>query len=421
MTKDKGVRGRGRKPFSAEVRERAVRLVREQRDAHPTQWAAIWSIAEKIGCTAERLRLWVRQAEREAGQRLGVTTDERERLQQLERENRELKRANEILRKASAFFGRGGERPLHEVGPAVIDAFIDAERGVYGVEPICAVLQVAPSGYCQRRAVRADATRPSPRVQRDAALLEQIRAVFRDHHEVDGVRKIWHQLQREGVTVARCTVARLMRLAGLHGVVRGRRTTTTRPDTATPCPEDLVQRPFTAERPNPLWVADFTYVATWRGFVYVAFVVDVFSRRIVGWRALTTMRADLVLDALEQALHERELDGRLVVHSDRGSQDVAMRYTTRLADAGAAPSVGSAGDAYDNALAESIIGLYKTEVIHRRGPWKGFDDVECATLEWVAWFNTRRILEPLGYVSPAEFEEQHYRTQAAPAERLALN
>jgi len=303
----------------------------------------------------------------------------------------------------------------------VIDAFIDAERGVYGVEPICAVLQVAPSGYYQRRAVRADATRQSPRVQRDAELLEKIRAVFRDHHEVYGVRKIWHQLQREGVTVARCTVARLMRRAGLQGVVRGRRTTTTRPDTAAPCPEDLVQRQFTAERPNQLWVADFTYVATWRGFVYVAFVIDVFSRRIVGWRAHTTMRTDLVLDALDQALHDRELDGRLVVHSDRGSQYVAMRYTNRLADAGAAPSVGSAGDAYDNALAESIIGLYKTEVIHRRGPWKGFDDVEYATLEWVAWFNTRRILEPLGYVSPAEFEDQYYRTQAAPAERLALN
>jgi transposase InsO family protein len=303
----------------------------------------------------------------------------------------------------------------------VIDAFIDAERGVYGVEPICAVLQVAPSGYCQRRAVRADATRQSPRVPRDAALLAQIRAVFRDHHEVYGVRKSWRQLQREGVTVARCTVARLMRLAGLHGVVPGRRTTTTRPDTAVPCPEDLVQRRFTAERPNQLWVADFTYVATWRGFVYVAFVVDVFSRRIVGWRAHTTLRTDLVRDALEQALHDRALDGRLVVHSDRGSQDVAMRYTSRLADAGAAPSVGSAGDAYDNALAASIIGWYKTEGIHRRGPWKGFDDVEYATLAWVAWFNTRRMLEPLGYVSPADFEEQYYRTQAAPAERLALN
>jgi len=289
-------------------------------------------------------------------------------------------------------------------------ACIDAHRGEYGVEPICAVLQIAPSGNYRHH-----------QQQRDAALRQDIRRVCTQHHEVSGVRKIWRQLCREGVTVARCTVARLMRDAGLRGVVRGQRPITTRPDTAAPCPQDLVQRQFTAERPNQLWVADFTDVATWRGVVYVAFVIDVFARRLVGWRAHTTMRTDLVLDALEQAVHDRDLDGRLVVHSDRGSQSVAMRYTGRVIDAGAAPSVGSAGDAYDNALAESIIGLYKTEVIQRRGPWKGFEDVEYATLEWVAWFNTQRILEPLGYVSPAEFEEQFYRTQAAPTERLALN
>ena len=299
--------------------------------------------------------------------------------------------------------------------------FIDAHHGEYGVEPICCVLEIAPSGYYRHRAQQRDVMRRCARAQHDARLLEDIRRVFRQHHEVYGVRKIWHQLQREGIAVARCTVARLMRAAGLQGVVRGQRAITTRPDLAAPCPEDLVQRQFSAERPNQLWVADFTYVATWRGFVYVAFVIDVFSRRIVGWRAHTTMRTDLVLDALEQALHDRELDGRLIVHSDRGSQYVAMRYTTRLADAGAAPSVGSAGDAYDNALAESIIGLYKTEVIHRRGPWRGFEDVEYATLEWVAWFNTQRILEPLGYVPPAEFEEQYHRTQADPVERLVLN
>jgi putative transposase len=300
-------------------------------------------------------------------------------------------------------------------------AFIDAHRAEYGVEPICAVLQIAPSGYYRYRRAAGDPTQRSARAQRDERLQAAIQAVYTQHHAVYGARKIWHQLHREGTVVARCTVERLMRADGLQGVVRGQRPITTRPDIAAPCPEDLVQRQFTADRPNQLWVADFTYVATWRGFVYVAFVLDVFSRRIVGWRAHTTMRTDLVLDALEQALHDRELDGRLVVHSDRGSQYVAMRYTNRLADAGAAPSVGSAGDAYDNALAESIIGLFKTEVIHRRGPWKSFDDVEFATLEWVAWFNTQRIMEPLGYVSPAEFEEQFYRTQAAPAERLALN
>mgnify|MGYP002780419539 FL=1 len=299
-------------------------------------------------------------------------------------------------------------------------AFIDAHRAEYGVEPICAVLQIAPSGYYRHRQHQADATRRWARTQRDVGLLAAIQRVFRQHHEVYGVRKIWHQLQREGVAVARCTVARLMRAAGLQGVVRGQRPITTRPDTAAPCAQDLVQRQFTAERPNQLWVADFTYVSTWRGFVYVAFVIDVFSRRIVGWRAHTRMQTELVLDALEQALHDRELEGRLIVHTDRGSQYVAMRYTTRLADAGAAPSVGSAGDAYDNALAESIIGLYKTEVIHRRGPWRGFDDVEFATLEWVAWFNTQRILEPLGYVSPAEFEARFHDTQATPAERLSV-
>jgi transposase InsO family protein len=285
-------------------------------------------------------------------------------------------------------------------------AFIDAHHADYGVEPICRVLEIAPSGYYRHRHALSDSTRRSARAQRDVSLHAAIQRVFVQHHEVYGVRKVWHQLQREGIAVARCTVARLMRAAGLRGVVRGQRAITTRADAAAPCAEDLVQRQFTAERPNQLWVADFTYVATWRGFVYVAFVIDVIdvidviARRIVGWRAHTTMRTDLVLDALEQALHDRELDGRLIVHSDRGSQYVAMQYTNRLADAGAAPSVGSAGDAYDNALAESIIGLYKTEVIHRRGPWRGFEDVEYATLEWVAWFNTQRILEPLGYVSP---------------------
>jgi len=301
-------------------------------------------------------------------------------------------------------------------------AFIDAHREAYGVEPICRVLQIAPSGYYKHHARLADPSCRSARAQRDETLCAEIRRVWRDHHEVYGVRKVWQQLRREGERVARCTVTRLMRALGLRGVVRGGRVRTTRPaEDPTVAPQDLVQRQFTAARPNQLWVADFTYVATWRGFVYVAFVIDVFSRRIVGWRAHTAMRTDLVLDALEQALHDRELDGRLVVHSDRGSQYVAMRYTERLAAAGAAPSVGSAGDAYDNALAESVIGLFKTEVIHRRGPWRGFDDVEYATLEWVAWFNQRRLLESLGYLPPAEYEEQFYRAQVAQAAVGALN
>ncbi len=300
-------------------------------------------------------------------------------------------------------------------------AFIDAHREAYGVEPICRVLEIAPSAYYVYRQRQADVTRQSARAQRDAVLEVDIARVYRANHEVYGVRKVWRQLQRDGITVARCTVERLMRAAGLQGVVRGRRVRTTRPDdTATPS-ADLVQRQFAATQPNQLWVADFTYVATWRGFVYVAFVIDVFSRRIVGWRAHTTMRTELVLDALEQALHDRELDGRLIVHTDRGSQYVAMRYTDRVLAAGAAPSVGSVGDAYDNAMAESVIGLYKTEVIYRRGPWRGFEDVEYATLEWVAWFNTQRLLEPLGYVPPAEFEERYYRAQATQPECLAVN
>ena len=299
-------------------------------------------------------------------------------------------------------------------------AFIDAHRAAYGVEPICRVLQIAPSGYYEHRARAADVTRRPARTQRDATLREAVRRVWEAHRRVYGVRKVWRQLRREGHAVARCTVARLMRAEGLRGIVRGRRARTTVPEAAAERPLDLVQRQFSATAPNQLWVADFTYVATWRGFVYVAFVIDVFSRRIVGWRAHTTMRSDLVLDALEQALHDRETDAQLVHHSDRGVQYLSVRYTERLAEAGIAASVGSRGDSYDNALAESVIGLYKAEVIHHAGPWRGFEDVEYATLEWVAWFNTQRLLEPLGYLPPAEYEEQFYRVQAAPADLVAL-
>lgn len=300
-------------------------------------------------------------------------------------------------------------------------AFVDAERATYGVEPICRVLEIAPSGYYEHRARAADPGRRPARARRDERLRADVRRVYRDHHEVYGARKVWRQLRRDGEAVARCTVERLMRAEGLRGVVRGRRVRTTAPDAAAGRAGDLVRRAFTADAPNKLWVSDFTYVATWRGFVYVAFVVDVFSRRIVGWRAHTTMRTELVLDALEQALHDRETDAGLVCHSDRGSQYVSMRYTERLAAAGAAPSVGSVGDAYDNALAESVIGLFKAEVIHRRGPWRGVEDVEYATLEWVAWFNTQRLLEPLGYVPPAEYEANFYRDQVAHAAAVALN
>jgi putative transposase len=289
-------------------------------------------------------------------------------------------------------------------------AFIDDYREAYGVEPICRVLPIAPSTYHDRFAKRRDAARLSARAQRDAALTIEVRRVFAENFHVYGVRKVWRQLQREGFDVARCTVARLMREMGLKGVIRGKPVRTTVSDKAAPCPLDKVNREFRAPAPNMLWLSDFTYVSTWAGFVYVAFVIDAYARRIVGWRVSRTAHASFVLDALEQALHERRPvpDGSLVHHSDRGVQYVCIRYTERLAEAGIEPSVGSVGDSYDNALAETINGLYKAEVIHRRGPWRSFEAVEFATLEWVDWFNNRRLLEPIGNIPPAEAEELFY-------------
>jgi transposase InsO family protein len=289
-------------------------------------------------------------------------------------------------------------------------AFIDDHRKAHGVEPICKVLPIAPSTYHAHIAKRADPSRLSERARRDLALKVAIRRVFAQNFEVYGVRKVWLQLNREGVGVARCTVARLMRAMGLHGVIRGKQVRTTIQDKAAPCPLDRVNRQFKAPAPNRLWVSDFTYVSTWGGMIYVAFVIDVYARRIVGWRASRTAHASFVLDALEQALHERRPvhGGGLVHHSDRGSQYVSIKYTERLAEAGIEPSVGSVGDSYDNALAETINGLYKGEVIHRRGPWRNFEAVEFATLEWVDWFNHRRLLEPIGNIPPAEAEARYY-------------
>ncbi len=292
-------------------------------------------------------------------------------------------------------------------------AFIDDHRSVYGVEPICRILPIAPSTYYAHKAQEQDRSLCSERARRDEQLRPEIRRVWEENRRVYGVRKVWKQLRREGHSVARCTVARLMRRMGLRGVVRGRRIRTTIPCEEAQRPLDLVDRAFSAERPNQLWVSDLTYVATWRGFVYVAFVVDAFSRRIVGWRVSNSLRSDLALDALEQALWERDYEAneRLVHHSDRGSQYLSIRYTERLAEAGIEPSVGSRGDSYDNALAESVIGLYKTELIRQKGPWRGLEDVEIATLEWVWWFNYHRLLEPIGYVPPAEYEESFYARQ----------
>ena len=289
-------------------------------------------------------------------------------------------------------------------------AFIEDHRTAYGVEPICKVLPIAPSTYYVHAARRADPARSPARARREAALRPEIRRVFDENFRVYGVRKVWRQMVRERFVVARCTVSRLMRGMGLAGVIRGKPVRTTVQDKAASCPLDHVNRQFHAPAPNVLWVSDFTYVSTWTGFVYVAVVIDVYARRIVGWRASRTAHASFVLDALEQALHERRPvhRGGLVHHSDRGSQYVSIRYTERLAEAGIEPSVGSVGDSYDNALAETINGLYKAEVIHRRGPWRTFEAVEFATLEWVDWFNNRRLLEPIGNIPPAEAEERYY-------------
>jgi len=298
-------------------------------------------------------------------------------------------------------------------------AFIDKHRGAYGVEPICRVLPIAPSTFHEHVARRANPSRLPARAQRDVELQVEIRRVFEENLRVYGVRKVWRQLQREGVQVARCTVARLMRDMGLAGVVRGKPVRTTVSDKAAPCPLDRVNRQFRAPAPNMLWMSDFTYVSTWSGFVYVAFVVeprgspdiDAFARRIVGWRVSRSAHAGFVLDALEQALHERRpVGGKLIHHSDRGGQYVSIKYSECLAEAGVEPSVGSVGDSYDNALAETINGLYKVEVIHRRGPWRSLEAVEFATLEWVDWFNNRRLLEPIGNIPPAEAEANYYAT-----------
>ena len=289
-------------------------------------------------------------------------------------------------------------------------AFIDEHREAYGVEPICRVLPIAPSTYHEHLAQRRDPARQSARARRDQALKPEIARVFAENFAVYGVRKVWRQMRREGLSVARCTVARLMAELGLQGVIRGKPVRTTISDKASPCPLDHVNRQFHAPAPDRLWLSDFTYVATWAGFVYVAFVIDAYARRIVGWRVSRTAHASFVLDALEQALHERRPRhrGGLVHHSDRGSQYVSIKYTERLAEAGIEPSVGSVGDSYDNALAETINGLYKAEVIHRRGPWRSYEAVEYATLEWVDWFNNRRLLEPIGNIPPAEAEAAYY-------------
>ncbi|EIH4891817.1 IS3 family transposase, partial [Escherichia coli] len=378
--------------FSPEVRQRAIRMVLESQDEYDSQWAAICSIAPKIGCTPETLRVWVRQHERDTGGGDGgLTSAERQRLKELERENRELRRSNDILRQASAYFCKGGVRPpLEKMMP-----LLDKLREQYGVGPVCSELHIAPSTYYHCQQQRHHPDKRSARAQHDDWLKREIQRVYDENHQVYGVRKVWRQLLREGIRVARCTVARLMAVMGLTGVLRGKkvRTTVSRKAVAA---GDRVNRQFVAERPDQLWVADFTWVSTWQGFVYVAFIIDVFAGYIVGWRVSSSMETAFVLDALEQALWARRPSGT-IHHSDKGSQYVSLAYTQRLKEAGLLASTGSTGDSYDNAMAESINGLYKAEVIHRKR-WKNRTEVELATLTWVDWYNNRRLLERLGHI-----------------------
>ncbi|WP_420703347.1 IS3 family transposase [Escherichia coli] len=388
--------------FSPEVRQRAVRMVLESQGEYDSQWAAICFIAPKIGCTPETLRVWVRQHERDTGGGDGgLTTVERQRLKELERENRELRRSNDILRQASAYFCEGGVRPpLEKVMP-----LLDKLRKLYGVGPVCSELHIAPSTYYHCQQQRHHPDKRSARAQRDDWLKKEILRVYDENHQVYGVRKVWRQLLREGIRVARCTVARLMAVMGLAGVLRGKKVRTT-VSWKTVAAGDRVNRQFVAERPDQLWVADFTYVSTWQGFVYVAFIIDVFAGYIVVWRVSSSIETTFVLDALEQALWARRPSGT-IHHSDKGSQYVSLAYTERLKEAKLLASTGSTGDSYDNAMAESINGLYKAEVIHRKS-WKNRAEVELATLTWVDWYNNRRLLGRLGHTPPAEAEKAYY-------------
>ncbi|MFJ5680766.1 IS3 family transposase [Streptomyces sp. NPDC093097] len=405
--------------YPLELRRRAVRMVAEVRDDYPNETAALQAVTEKLGIgSRETLRNWVKQHEIDAGQRPGTTTEESAQLKALKKENAELKRANEIL-KAAAKFLRGRARPATHA----LVAFIDEHRDRFGgVEPICRTLtaqdcKIAPSTYYAHKR-RLDT--PSARSLRDAELKERIQDVYTSNYRVYGARKIWRELNRQGNAVARCTVERLMRELGIQGAVRGKRVITTIPGGQVDRAPDLVDRDFVAVAPNRCWVADFTHVKTWSGTVYVAFVVDTFSRRLVGWSAAAVKETVFVLDALEMAIWQRDRDqqpvqpGELIHHSDAGSQYTSFKLAEHLDTAGIAASVGSVGDAYDNALMESTIGLFKTELIKPQRPWKTLSQVELATAEWADWYNHRRLHGEIGHIPPAEYEANYYTELTKP-------
>ncbi|MFF8717843.1 IS3 family transposase [Streptomyces sp. NPDC015184] len=405
--------------YPLELRRRAVRMVAEVRGDYPNETAALQAVTGKLGIgSRETLRNWLKQHEIDAGTRPGTTTEESAQLKAMKKEIAELKRANEIL-KAAAKFLRGRARPATHA----LVAFIDEHRDrCGGVEPICRTLtehdcKIAPSTYYAHKKRLAV---PSARTVRDTELKELVRQVHTDNYRVYGARKIWRELNRQGHTVARCTVERLMRELGIAGAVRGKRVVTTIPDRQAERAPDLVDRDFVAGAPNRCWVADFTHVATWAGVVYVAFVVDTFSRRIVGWSAATSKETQLVLDALEMALWQRDRDehpharGELIHHSDAGSQYTSFRLAEHLDAAGIAASIGSVGDAYDNALMESTIGLFKTELIKPQRPWKALSQVELVTAEWVDWYCHRRLHGEIGHVPPVEYETNYYTELTKP-------
>ncbi|MHB8565104.1 MAG: IS3 family transposase [Acidiferrobacteraceae bacterium] len=391
--------------YTTEQKDQAVRLVRQLRRELGTADGTIGRVARQLGYGTESVRDWVKQADIDEGVKPGTTTVDAERIKQLEQENRELKRANEILRRASAFFG-GGARPPTEMTVR----FIDANRAELGVEPICKTLQVAPSTY-----YAAKSRPPSARSLADALMVPVLLVLFQANYSVYGAHKLWKAAQRAGYDIGRDQVARLMKVAGIRGVRRCRRVVTTRPDKEAARAPDLVKRHFVATRPNALWVTDLTYVPTWAGVAYTCFIIDAFSRMIVGWRVAAHMRTDMVLDALEMARWQRgtHLEG-LITHSDAGSQFTSVRYGERLAELGAVPSIGSIGDSYDNALAETVNGLYKTELIRGpgRGPWRTVEDVELATFSWVHWYNNERLHGYLQDRPPVEYEAAYAAQQA---------
>ncbi|MGW4514574.1 IS3 family transposase [Streptomyces sp. NPDC004393] len=384
--------------YPDELRERAIREVR-------ATGRPIAHVAKDLGIHKEALRGWVRQTEADRGERDDrLTTAEQDELRQLRKEVAELRRANEILKAASVFFCPG-DRPSPDEAEQVIDHLRD--RGL-GVDPVCRVLGLSPSTYFARR------KRPtSARRLRDEQLMPLIEEIHAESGGTYGARRITRALRRKGHELARCTVERLMAELGLEGVIRGRRRRTTVPEPSAPRPPDLVDRDFTASRPDQLWVADMTYVRTWSGWAYVAFVLDVYSRMIVGWQVANHMRTELPLDALEMALWRRRIkkDSGLIHHSDRGSQYVSIRYTERLSDIGASASVGSVADSYDNAMAEALNGTFKAELIEMQGPWKDVDQVERAIFQWVTWYNEERLHSALDYVPPAEYERDFWRSQ----------